>query len=163
MAAPRAPRSPAATVSIPSAICHPGNWSVSVQLPGHTKTSAPPLPVQAGAATRADVVLNGAPGAPPVPQPLPSPAAPATPAAPAAAAAPALVAQLPEAPQAPAPAVDTQTPFAFGDVGWMNGTGPDTTPIFDTKLFTPEVRFDVNYLYDFNHPRDHTIVGRSEE
>jgi Putative beta-barrel porin-2, OmpL-like. bbp2 len=73
--------------------------------------------------------------------------------------------QLPEALQAPepAPAVDTQTPFAVGDLGWMNGTGRGTTPVFDTKFFTPEVRFDVNYLQDLNHPADHTIVGSTEE
>jgi hypothetical protein len=35
--------------------------------------------------------------------------------------------------------------------------------VFDTKFFTPEVRFDVNYLQDFNHPNDHTIVGSTEE
>jgi Putative beta-barrel porin-2, OmpL-like. bbp2 len=59
--------------------------------------------------------------------------------------------------------VDTQTPFAVGDLGWMNGTTRATTPVFDTKFFTPEVRFDVNYLQDFNHPVDHTIVGSTEE
>ena len=37
------------------------------------------------------------------------------------------------------------------------------TPVFDTKFFTPEIRFDVNYLQDFNHPVDHTIVGSTEE
>jgi len=83
----------------------------------------------------------------------------------AAAAAAAVAAAVPEALQKPEPApeVDTQTPFAVGDLGWMNGTGRGTTPVFDTKFFTPEVRFDVNYLQDFNHPVDHTIVGSTEE
>ncbi|HYW90636.1 MAG TPA: outer membrane beta-barrel protein, partial [Chloroflexota bacterium] len=31
------------------------------------------------------------------------------------------------------------------------------------NFFTPEVRFDVNYLQSFNHPNDHTIVGSTEE
>ena len=62
------------------------------------------------------------------------------------------------------PAVDTHTPLAnVPDIGWMNGTGRNTTPIFDTKFFTPEIRFDVNYLHSFNHPRDDTIVGSTEE
>jgi len=31
------------------------------------------------------------------------------------------------------------------------------------EFFTPEIRLDVNYLQDFNHPVDHTIVGSTEE
>jgi hypothetical protein len=87
----------------------------------------------------------------------PSPAA--TPAAPA-------VAAIPEALQAPEPSpeVDTQTPFANdGDIGWMNGTPREKSPIFDTKFFTPEIRLDVNYLQSGNHPIDHTISGSTEE
>src|SRR5262249_61028758 len=104
-----------------------------------------------------------APGAPAPPSVAGAPAA--TPAAAAAASAAAVAAVVPEALQAPepAPANDTQTPFAVGDLGWMNGTGRGTTPIFDTKFFTPEVRFDVNYLQSLNHPNDHTIVGSTEE
>jgi hypothetical protein len=104
-----------------------------------------------------------APGAPATPAVAGAP--PAAPAATAAATAAAVAAVVPEALQAPepAPANDTQTPFAVGDIGWMNGTGRGTTPVFDTKFFTPEVRFDVNYLQSFNHPNDHTIVGSTEE
>jgi hypothetical protein len=45
----------------------------------------------------------------------------------------ALAQLLPEGLQAPVPApeVDTETPFAVGDIGWMNGTGRGTTPVFD--------------------------------
>ncbi len=32
----------------------------------------------------------------------------------------------------------------------------------DTKFFTPEIRADVDYVYDFNHPKDDTIGGSSE-
>jgi len=134
----------------------PGTWSVASELAGYPTTTAPTLVVVAGKATRYDIVMNVPAAAPPT-----APVTPATPSAVAAA-----VAQvLPEALQAPppAPAVDTETPFAIGDLGWMNGTTRATTPIFDTKFFTPEIRFDVNYLQDFNHPVDHTIVGSTEE
>jgi hypothetical protein len=53
-------------------------------------------------------------------------------------------------------------PFAFADWTWLNGA-PRTKDIpVDSKFFTPEVRFDVNYLYHYNHPIDHTLVGTSE-
>ena len=32
----------------------------------------------------------------------------------------------------------------------------------DTKFFTPEIRADVDYVYDFPHPKDDTIGGSSE-
>ena len=35
-------------------------------------------------------------------------------------------------------------------------------PPFDTKFFTPEVQADVDYIIDFNHPKDDTIGGSSE-
>src|SRR6201998_416119 len=140
----------------------PGTWSVTSQLEGYPVVTAPSLVVVAGRATRSDLVITVAlPAAPAAPL---APTTPAVPGAPAAAAA-AAVAYLPEALQAPppAPTVDTETPFAVGDLGWMNGTSRATTPVFDTKFFTPEIRFDVNYLPDFNHPVDHTIVGSTEE
>jgi Putative beta-barrel porin-2, OmpL-like. bbp2/Carboxypeptidase regulatory-like domain len=140
-----------------------GTWSISIDAPGYPAASFPALTVNVGQATRRDFALRGtSPAGPTSPPALAAAPAPAPAAVPPAAA---LAAVLPEALQAPAaaPAVDTQTPFAFGDLGWMNGTGRGTTPIFDTKFFTPEVRFDVNYLQDFNHPVDHTIVGSTEE
>ena len=73
---------------------------------------------------------------------------------------------MPEALQAPdsGPAVDTLTPLAnIGYIGWMNGNTREKSPIFDTKFFTPEIRFDMNYLQSANHPNDHTIVGSTEE
>jgi Putative beta-barrel porin-2, OmpL-like. bbp2/Carboxypeptidase regulatory-like domain len=72
---------------------------------------------------------------------------------------------VPEALQAPEPAAenDTVTPFANdGDLGWMNGTPREKSPIFDTKFFTPEIRLDVNYLQSLNHPVDHTVDGSTE-
>ncbi len=53
-------------------------------------------------------------------------------------------------------------PFSDADWTWLNGN-PRTKDIFwDTKFFTPEIRADVNYTSDFNHPSDHTISGSSE-
>jgi hypothetical protein len=130
----------------------PGAWSLTLDAAGYQPVALPALEVVASKATRHDVVMN-------VPAGAPAPVA-------AAAAAPAAVAQTVsaalQAPE-PAPEVDTETPFAVGDIGWMNGTPREKAPIFDTKFFTPEIRFDVNYLQDFNHPVDHTIVGSTEE
>jgi hypothetical protein len=60
------------------------------------------------------------------------------------------------------PAVDLQTPFAFGDFTWLNGTPRNKDVVVDTPFFTPEVRFDTHYMQDFNQPKDHTIVGATE-
>jgi hypothetical protein len=150
----------------------PGAWSVTAELAGAPPVTAQSLAVTSGKATRHDLVMNVAVQAAPAGPAVAAAPAPAPAAAPTAA--PATLAQMvaqevakivPEALQAPAPApaVDTQTPFAVGDLGWANGAGRATTPIFDTKFFTPEIRFDVNYLQDFNHPVDHTIVGSTEE
>jgi hypothetical protein len=59
----------------------------------------------------------------------------------------------------PAPASE---PFAFADWTWLNGNPRTKEPAFDSKFFTPEVRTDVAYHYDFNHPKDDTIGGSSE-
>ena len=53
-------------------------------------------------------------------------------------------------------------PFAFADFTWLNGNPRTETPAFDSKFFTPEIRADVDYIYDFNHPKDDTIGGSSE-
>jgi len=144
----------------------PGTWTVSVQSAGAPSVTAPSLIVVTGKATRADLVMNTRPSAPAAPAVAGAPAAaPAPSSEVAAVAAAAVAAAVPEALQKPEPApeVDTQTPFAVGDLGWMNGTSRASNPVFDTKFFTPEVRFDVNYLQSFNHPNDHTIVGSTEE
>ena len=140
----------------------PGVWAITTQVDGLPAVTTPTLTVVAGKAARYDVVMNitAPPGAPVAPAAAAAPAA-----APAAAAAAAVAAVVPEALQTPppGPAVDTETPFAVGYLGWMNGTPRSNAPIFDTKFFTPEIRFDVNYLQDLNHPVDHTIVGSTEE
>ena len=53
-------------------------------------------------------------------------------------------------------------PFAFADFTWLNGNPRTKTPAFDSKFFTPEIRADVDYIYDFRHPKDDTISGSSE-
>jgi hypothetical protein len=60
------------------------------------------------------------------------------------------------------PAVDLQTPFAYGDFTWLNGSPRNKDVVFDSPFFTPEVRFDTHYMEDFNQPIDHTIVGATE-
>ena len=140
----------------------PGTWSVTSEVEGSPAVTAPALVVVAGKATRHDLVMNvAAPGAPA----LAAAPAPAVPASIAQALAQEVAKVVPEALRAPppGPAVDTQTPFAVGYLGWANGTTRENSPIFDTQFFTPEIRFDMNYLQDFNHPVDHTIVGSTEE
>jgi hypothetical protein len=90
----------------------------------------------------------------PAPQPAPAPAAPA-PAPPA----------IPEALQAPdaTTGVDNFTPFAFGDFTWLNGTPRNKDTVVDTKFFTPEIRFDTNFVVDTNQPKDHSLGGSTEE
>ena len=53
-------------------------------------------------------------------------------------------------------------PFSFADFSWLNGNSRVTETPFATKFFTPEIRADVDYVYDFNHPADDTIGGSSE-
>ena len=53
-------------------------------------------------------------------------------------------------------------PFDFADWTWLNGNPRTKTPAFDSKFFTPEIRADVDYVYDFRHPKDDTISGSSE-
>jgi hypothetical protein len=55
-----------------------------------------------------------------------------------------------------------EEPFAFADWTWLNGNARTKTPAFDSKFFTPEIRVDVAYIYDLNHPKDDTIGGSSE-
>jgi hypothetical protein len=53
-------------------------------------------------------------------------------------------------------------PFAFADWTWLNGNPRTKQAVFDSKFFTPEIRADVDYIVDFNHPEDDTIGGSSE-
>lgn len=53
-------------------------------------------------------------------------------------------------------------PLAFADFTWLNGNPRTKEVPLDTKFFTPEIRADVDYTYDFRHPQDDTISGSSE-
>jgi hypothetical protein len=62
----------------------------------------------------------------------------------------------------PDPAPKKPDPFAFADFTWLTGNSRQKDFPMDTKVFTPEVRVDVDYVDDFNHPIDDTISGSSE-
>jgi len=63
---------------------------------------------------------------------------------------------------APAPTQPKAEPFAFADFTWLNGNPRTKEAAFDSAFFTPEIRADVDYTYDFRHPQDDTIGGSSE-
>lgn len=44
-------------------------------------------------------------------------------------------------------------PFAFVDFTWLNGNARTKDAPYATKFFTPEIRADINYTYDFRHPQ----------
>jgi hypothetical protein len=90
-----------------------------------------------------------------------TPAIPATalpPAAPAAAALTETSSDSQAASKKPEPTV----PFAFADWTWLNGTPRNKDAVWDSKFFTPEIRFDTHYVLDLNHPRDDTMGGSTE-
>ncbi len=60
------------------------------------------------------------------------------------------------------PGSTSVSPFDYGDFTWLNGTSRERVNPFDGKYFTPELRFDANYVYDQNHPADHTLDGSCE-
>jgi hypothetical protein len=53
-------------------------------------------------------------------------------------------------------------PFAYADWTWLNGNPRNKDVVWDSKFFTPEVRMDIHYVQDFNHPRDDTMGGSTE-
>ena len=53
-------------------------------------------------------------------------------------------------------------PFAFADFTWLTGNARTKDTPYATKFFSPEIRTDTNYTYDFRHPQDNTISGSSE-
>src|SRR4051812_12478579 len=68
-------------------------------------------------------------------------------------------------PSSPATVIQTpkkSEPFAFADWTWLNGNPRTKTPAFDSPFFTPEIRADVDYVFDFRRPKDDTIGGSSE-
>jgi len=53
-------------------------------------------------------------------------------------------------------------PFSDADWTWLNGNPRTKNIYWDSKFFTPEVRADTTYTYDFNRPADHSMGGSSE-
>jgi hypothetical protein len=53
-------------------------------------------------------------------------------------------------------------PFSDWDWTWLNGNPRTKDAAFDSKFFTPEIRADVSYTYDFNKPKDNSMGGSSE-
>lgn len=100
------------------------------------------------------------PGSAPVASIAASPAPPATVLANSAVQTTNAAAALPAA-NAPATTQPAE-PFAYADWTWLNGNPRTKESPLDTKFFTPEIRADVNYTYDFRHPKDDTIGGSSE-
>ena len=150
----------------------PGSWSVTASWQGAPDVSLPAIQVSSGKASRLDIALNIA--TPSVDSPARQALSAATSAPPVTGVPPATTSAPPSAPslawlpkglQAP-PAqegVDNFTPFALGDFTWLNGSPRNKAPAFDTQFFTPDIRLDVHYMQDFNGPKDHTIVGSTEE
>jgi hypothetical protein len=70
------------------------------------------------------------------------------------------------APNAEAAAVPQEAakiaPFSDADWTWLNGNPRTKNIYWDSKFFTPEIRSDITYTYDFNHPADHSMGGSSE-
>lgn len=100
-----------------------------------------------------------------------APAAAPAPANPPAAVPGSAPAQAPAAAEAatasPAPTFEPERqtkadPFSYADFTWMNGNSRNTDTPLATKYFTPEVRFDTNFIEDYNQPRDHTMGGSTE-
>jgi uncharacterized small protein (DUF1192 family) len=53
-------------------------------------------------------------------------------------------------------------PFSDWDWTWLNGNPRNKDTAFDSKFFTPEIRADITYNYDFNKPVDDSMGGSSE-
>ncbi len=53
-------------------------------------------------------------------------------------------------------------PFSDWDWTWLNGNPRNKDTAFDSKFFTPEIRADLTYTYDFNKPVDDSMGGSSE-
>ena len=68
----------------------------------------------------------------------------------------------PAAPEISAETTTKSAPFAYFDQTWLNSGGHNVDSPMSTKYFTPEIRFDANYILDYNHPEDDSMVGSTE-
>jgi len=75
----------------------------------------------------------------------------------------AAVSQTPSVSPATTPAAKAKIePFSDWDWTWLNGNPRNKDVAFDSKFFTPEIRADITYNYDFNKPTDNSMGGSSE-
>ena len=77
------------------------------------------------------------------------------------AATPAPAAAAPPPPEISAETTTKSAPMP-GDWTWLNSGGHNVDSPMSTKYFTPEIRFDTNYILDYNHPSDDTMGGSTE-
>jgi hypothetical protein len=75
---------------------------------------------------------------------------------------PAAVSQAESAVIPPPPVPEKTVPFSDADWTWLNGNPRNKDTAYDSKFFTPEIRADITYNYDFNKPIDDSIGGSSE-
>jgi hypothetical protein len=66
------------------------------------------------------------------------------------------------APEISAERTTASAPFSKDDWTWLNGNPRTKDTPLATKYFTPEIRFDANYIEDYNQPKDHTMGGATE-
>jgi len=57
---------------------------------------------------------------------------------------------------------EPSAPFAYADWSWLNGNARTKDAVWDSKFFTPEIRFDADYISSFNHPKDDSLGGSTE-
>jgi hypothetical protein len=113
---------------------------LELQLKG-SAAPAQPSPAMAGAlAKESGPTLAGAPAEPAQPQDQSTSAAPTA---------------KPEKPEPTAP-------FAYADWTWLNGNPRNKDAVWDSKFFTPEIRFDTNFVSSLNHPKDDSLGGSTE-
>jgi hypothetical protein len=135
----------------------PGTTAVAA-VPSTATSSAPGSTAPTSQAANAPAAITNAAA---LPQPADSSAAGSSSSSSSTAGAPTgttAVVQTPDNQTKPAKA----EPFSDADWSWLNGN-PRTKDIYwDSKFFTPEIRADIDYVFDFNHPADHTMGGSSE-
>jgi hypothetical protein len=68
----------------------------------------------------------------------------------------------PELPAIDAEVTTKSAPFSYADWSWLNGNARTKDTPLATKYFAPEFRADVNYILDFNHPKDDSMGGSTE-
>ncbi len=68
----------------------------------------------------------------------------------------------PAPPEITAETTTKSAPFTYFDQTWLNSGGHNVDSPMSTKYFTPEIRFDMNYILDYNHPEDDSMVGSTE-